>query len=87
MESNTTIMAVEGFLLVFMFILIFILVLIALFYIKVWIPFANDKRYIKMEIERSTGKKKDFWKKQLKILYLLHIPIIGVFIINHKYKS
>ena len=86
MENSTAMTSNESFTAILILISVIALMCMGSIYMKVWLPFINERRYIKMEIERSIGKKKDYWKKQLKILYLLHIPIIGGFIINRKYK-
>ena len=86
MEDSTGIMNGENFLAIIILVSLIVLTCLGSFYMKVLVPFYNERRYIKMEIERSSGKKKDYWKRQLKILYLLHIPIIGPFIINKIYR-
>ncbi len=56
-----------------------ILALIA-FIINVWIPYQRERKYIKMEMKRSDGEEYYYWKRQLKRLYISHIPIVGRFI-------
>ena len=56
-------------------------VVLVLVIVQVVIPFTRDRNYIKMEIDRADNEKDyKFWKKQLKRLYLKHIPIVGFFI-------
>ena len=41
-------------------------------------PFNRERKYIKMEINRSQSKEEyKYWKSELKLLYLKSIPIIG----------
>ncbi len=48
---------------------------------NVVVPFLDERAYLKMEIKRSTNENEaDYYKKRLKILYLQHIPFIGLFI-------
>lgn len=50
------------------------------FYINLYLPFQEEKNYIKMEMARSSEEKDYlFWKSELKRLYLSKIPIIGRF--------
>lgn len=67
-------------------ILFFIFVVVIVFFIVVWFyfnvaqPFAQERHYIKMEMARSNDEREyNHWKKELKRLYLAHIPIIGIF--------
>ncbi len=58
-----------------------IVVLLVLIYIaSVIIPFLKDRKYIIIEMERSSGAEYEYWKKQLKKLYKYYIPIIGRFL-------
>ncbi len=58
-----------------------IVVLFVLIYIaKVIMPFLKDRKYIKIEMERSSGSEHEYWKKELKKLYKYYIPIIGRFL-------
>lgn len=63
-------------LLVFVGVIIAVMLLIS-FFINVWIPFSTEKNYIKMEISRTTGRRKKYWKMQLRYLYFKHIPLLG----------
>ena len=49
------------------------------FYVKVVMPFMQKRDYIKKEIKRSDGEEYYHWKRELKRLYLAHVPIIGRF--------
>ena len=46
-------------------------------YIELYIPFKNTREYIQMEINRSyTQEEYEYWKSEMKKLYLKSIPII-----------
>ena len=65
---------------------IFAVLIVIAFYINVLIPFTNRRNYIKMEISRTTGEKKKYWKKQLHYLYIDHIPFFGKIILGRILK-
>lgn len=70
-EGNTYLLAI--------FIVIIGFFIIFAFYLKVVMPFMEERNYIKKEIKRSDGEEYYHWKKELKRLYLVHVPIIGRF--------
>lgn len=86
MENNETTIINAIYLLLTMIVPMLVMALVIEFHMKAWIPFVNEKRYINMEMGRATGKKKEYWKRRLDILYLLHIPIVGKIIIDIKYR-
>lgn len=50
-------------------------------YVEIFIPFNEERQYIKMEINRSCSKQEyKYWKKEMKKLYLKSIPIIRWFV-------
>lgn len=50
-------------------------------YVELFIPFNEERQYIKMEINRSCSKQEyKYWKKEMKKLYLKSIPIIRWFV-------
>ena len=62
-----------------------ILIVVAIFlialYVKNVVPFLQERSYIKMEIERSFSESEAaYWKKELKKLYIEHIPIFHFFL-------
>ncbi len=63
--------------LLFVLICIVGLLIVIAFYINVLRPFLDDRRYIIMEMQRSDGGEYQYWKRELKLLYISHIPIIG----------
>ncbi len=63
--------------------------LIMIFAFKVYrdrvIPFITERNYIKRELLRaSSSREYRHWKRRLKRLYILNIPILGKLIIKHK---
>ncbi len=66
--------------------LIIIILVILLFFIAmasvvyIIVPLIRARRFIKMEMGRSFNESEyRYWKRELKRLYLRHIPIIGRF--------
>ena len=58
---------------------------ILMIYFKVFRPFSERRRYIKMEMMQSDeGAEYNYWKRELKKLYIEHIPILGWFIRRFK---
>ena len=58
--------------------LLFLFILIALV-MNVWMPFKENRDTIKMEMNRSEGREYKYWKRELRRLYLCHIPIVRWF--------
>ena len=57
-------------------------VLLAL-YFNFIVPFVKEREYVKMEMRRSYSEDEyRFWKRELRRVYLRHIPIIGRFFDN-----
>ena len=59
---------------------IVVFLLMAACMVNVVMPLIKDRRYIKMEMQRSEGEEYEYWKKELKKLYRYYIPLIGRFI-------
>ena len=54
-------------------------VLLAL-YFKFIVPLVKEREYVKMEMRRSYSEDEyRFWKRELRRVYIRHIPIIGRF--------
>lgn len=54
-------------------------IVVALF-VNFFIPFKEERDYIKMEMQRSYEEDEyRYWKRELKHLYLRSIPLIGRF--------
>ena len=57
---------------------------ILVLYLNIIQPFVETRAYIKEEINRSDGREYYYWKRELRILYIEHIPILGWFIRRFK---
>ena len=56
-----------------------ILIILAIKYISsVYMPFVEERDFLKMEIARSHGNNRVHYQHELKRLYLSQIPFIGV---------
>jgi len=76
--DNTNALQNNGMLVMFVGIIAAIIILVL--FINFYLPFREERDYIKMEIERSLSEKERlYWEKQLKKLYLSCIPIFGRF--------
>ena len=50
------------------------------FFINSYLPFKEERHYIKMEMDRSYEEDEHrYWRRELKYLYLRSIPLIGRF--------
>ncbi|MBR4030469.1 MAG: hypothetical protein IKJ06_03640 [Clostridia bacterium] len=58
--------------------------MLIVFITNIIIPFKAQRDYIKMEINRTRGHERDYWKKELTRLYIRYIPIIGAFVSKHR---
>ncbi len=62
---------------------IIIVILGTLLYANVILPFKSAKAYIEMELSRAFNDEQHrYWKRQLRNLYVVRIPIIGRFLID-----
>lgn len=51
------------------------------FFINSYLPFKDERDYIKMEMERSFEEEEYlYWKRELKMLYISKIPIAGCYV-------
>ena len=71
----------EKFLLLILITLITSFLAIA-YFLSVVKPFVEKRDFIKTEIQRTMGPEQYFWKRELKMLYVYHIPLIGKIIFN-----
>ena len=69
----------EDTFLIFAFVVIIGFFVVLAFYFNVIAPFMKARDYIKMVMQRSDGDEYYYWKRELKRLYISHIPIIGRF--------
>lgn len=68
------------------FLCLILFVIITVMYFGVIKPFMSSRKYILMEISRSTGSECVHWEKELKRLYVSYIPIIGPVLSNRRRK-
>ena len=67
-------------LLIFIAAMIIGALLIAVLFVNFFIPFKDERDYIKMEMARSYEEDEyRYWRRELKHLYLRSIPLIGRF--------
>lgn len=60
-----------------MIIILFVVILCTtVFIINVIIPFVQERKIIKMQIKHTEGEEQEFWKSELKSLYMRQIPVI-----------
>lgn len=59
--------------------LIFVIAVVLISYLYRVVCFFRDSDYIKMEMKRTRGKEHQFWKNELKKMYLQLIPFFGRF--------
>ncbi len=83
MQDNTVMETETSFLLIILIIAVLLLCIMA-FYINVVIPFYKERNYIRMEMLRSCDHREyQYWKRELKRLYIAHIPILGNLILKY----
>lgn len=68
--------------LLLIFLLLFGTLIVLAFIVNVWIPYQDERSYIKMEIQRSDGEEREYWKHVLREFYISHIPIFGRIILK-----
>lgn len=79
MDYSTDTLLTDKFLLIIIAINIGAFLIAALF-VNFFIPFKEERDYIKMEMERSFEEEEyRYWRRELKYLYLRSIPLIGRF--------
>lgn len=66
-------------------ILIFIILMMK-FITCVYLPFADDRDFIKLEIMRTHGNERIHWQHEMKRLYLGMIPLVGKHLVNMSRK-
>jgi hypothetical protein len=49
-------------------------------YMNAYLPFINTVKGLKLEIKTSDGEEREYWKKELRLLYIRNIPFMGEFI-------
>ncbi len=62
--------------------LLIFIILMMKFITCVYLPFADDRDFIKLEIMRTHGNERIHWQHELKRLYLSMIPIVGSYLVD-----
>ena len=79
MDYSTDTLLNDEFILIIFAMIIGAFLIVALF-VNFFIPFKEERDYIKMEMERSYEEDEyRYWRRELKYLYLRSIPLIGRF--------
>ena len=79
MDYRTDTLLNDEFILIIFAMIIGAFLIVALF-VNFFIPFKEERDYIKMEMQRSYEEDEyRYWRRELKYLYLRSIPLIGRF--------
>ena len=79
MDYSTDTLLNDEFILIIFAMIIGAFLIVALF-VNFFIPFKEERDYIKMEMQRSYEEVEyRYWRRELKYLYLRSIPLIGRF--------
>ena len=79
-NTDTTLNGETGFATFAIFTVLIILFIFIAFFINSYLPFKDERDYIKAEMERSFEEEEYlYWKRELKMLYIRKIPIIRSF--------
>ena len=65
---------------IFIIILFFAPLFLASFYVNFYLPFDRQRKSIKLEIERGDIEEREYWKKELKKLYISLLPFSDKFL-------
>lgn len=77
MDYSTDTIINDDFLILMLAMILGSFIVVALF-VNFFIPFKEERDYIKMEMQRSYEEDEyRYWKRELKHLYLRSIPLIG----------
>ncbi len=60
------------------FLVVLILFFLCVFIVEVWLPFWEQRKYLKAEVHRSGGEERRYWKRELRYFYLRNIPLLGI---------
>lgn len=63
-------------------VLLILAILLMKFITCVYLPFMDDRDFIKLEIIRTHGNERVHWQHEMKRLYLSMIPIIGNYLVD-----
>lgn len=79
MDYSTDTLLNDEILIIIIVVIIGFFLFLAL-YMNSYLPFDEERNYIKMEMERSSKEEEyRYWRRELKYLYLRSIPLIGRF--------
>ena len=79
MDYSTDTLLNDEFILIIFAMIIGAFLIVALF-VNFFIPFKEERDYIKMEMQRSYEEDEyRYWRRELKYIYLRSIPLIGRF--------
>ena len=68
-------------------VLFFAAVFLIKFIASVYVPFKEERDFIRMEIVRSKGNERIHWEHELHRLYIAQIPFIGIFLAERSRKK
>ena len=68
-------------------VLLFAAVFLIKFIASVYVPFIEERDFIRMEIVRSKGNERIHWEHELRRLYIAQIPFIGIFLAEQSRKK
>lgn len=55
-----------------------VVIVATIIYLKLMVPFIQERSYIKMEMRRSFNESEyRYWKRKLVRLYFEHVPLLG----------
>lgn len=77
------------FLIIFLGVCLFVLligILVVKFIAGTYMPFAEERDYLRMEVMRTHGNERIHWQHELRRLYLSLIPFIGVYLARRSRK-
>lgn len=57
--------------------IVFVGLLLMKFVMHIYLPFAEDRDFIKLEIMRSRGNERVHWQHELRRHYMSMIPLVG----------
>lgn len=63
------------------------ILVVTAFIVNFWLPFLKQRSYLKMEIRRTDGEEKKYYKKQLEIFYASHVPFVRHFMFKKKSRK
>ena len=68
-------------------VLFFAGILFVKFMASIYVPFIEERDYIRMEIAGKKGDERIHWEHELRRLYIAQIPFIGIFLAEQSRKK